>query len=151
MSTSTDLADAIVELLNDEDNTYSMEFEALRRAVPIVKVDDPVLKTIQVSVFTGVRSADRRTRGGFLSVCKPVIAIQKKLDSHDEAGQLAESDSLQGLVEEIETLLQAITEPLTGLSFIGFDESASERDSYSVELLRSQGVFAAVIGLEFHD
>jgi hypothetical protein len=150
MSKAIDLADAIVTLLNTATD-YSMQFEARRRTVPIVKVDDPLLKTVQVSVFTGVRSADRRSRRGFANVYKPVIAVQKKLDSQDEAGRLAESDALQGFVEEIETELEAIDEPLVGLGFIGFDESAAERDSYSADLLRANGIFAAILGLEFHD
>lgn len=155
MSTATELADAIVSLLNDEQNEFSVEFDARRRAVPIVKPEDSALKTVQVSVFAGVRSADRRarggTRGGFAHIYKPVVAVQQKLEPSGEQAQLEAADELQLLVEEIETLLKLIDGPMAGLEFIGFDEATAERDAYSAELLRANSIFASIITLEFHD
>ncbi len=148
MSRSVDLADAIVELLNSEDAEWSLEFVALRRAVPIF--DFAKLTDLQVSVFSGTRSADRRTRSEFGKVYKPTVSIAKKLRGGNDSQRLTESDSLQTLAEEIEALLESDDNAeLAGLNFQGFNENELERDSYSIELLRSESVFEVIIGLQY--
>lgn len=154
MSKATDLADAIVDLLNDDDNDFSEEFEATRQAVPI---SDPLkLQTLTVTVFAGTKSSTRRTRGGFEHTYKPIIAVQKKISQNDDATRKAESDELMLLVDEIEALVEdeeriEAVEESQELSFQGFDEATQDEEVYNSLLLREQGVFAKPIVLQFQD
>lgn len=148
MSKRTELADALVALLNGEGTTFSMQFEAKRRVMPYVNRAE--VKTVQVSVFTGLKSSDRRTRTEFSHTYKPFIAVQKEIAGSGEAARTAASDEVQEVVEEIEGFFEALDEPVAELAFIGFDEADAERESYDPEFMRD-GVFSSTITLEFQD
>ncbi len=148
MSVATDLCDAIVDTLNAAD--LSMAFTAERRAVPFAEADFKTLRTVQVYVLANTRKSERRCRGGdntFRLTYKPVVIVQKKLTPGTTVSQqLAESDELQGLAEEIESALALVS--LVDLNFLGFNEN-QDSDVYGVEAMRSAGVFTVPITVEY--
>ena len=148
MSKREELADAIVALLNAQDAGFSQNFEAKRRTAPYTKPEE--IATVKVTVFTGVKSSERRTRAGFGHTYKPLVVVQKRLPASDESGRLVESDEMQTLVEEIEAHFEALEDSVSGLVFVGFDESDAERESYDLEHMR-MNVFSSAISLEFQD
>ena len=93
MSTSIDIADAVVASLNL--GTFSQSFTANRLYRPVFELKD--LKTLTVSVVPKALSADSASRTEDAFTVDVDIAVQKKVD------QLAASelDGLMDLVEEI--------------------------------------------------
>lgn len=148
MSKREELADAIAALLNSENNSYSMAFEAKRRAMPYVERKD--LKSVGVTVLAGTKTSERRTRGAFGHTYKPVVSVHGNVTGADEAARLASLGQYLTLVEEIEGVFEELEEPLAELGFIGFDESDAEREAYDQESARD-GVFHTNITLEFQD
>jgi hypothetical protein len=143
MSTAVDLPKAIVDKLNDTANSFSLAFEAKRRAVPFLPQDKEI-KQLQVAVFAGSKSSGINERGGNLKAYKPVIHVIKQLSSGDDAVRLEEVDQLIELVGEIESVAGT---DLAGCGFMRFDEE-QERDAYNAELLKA-GCFSVPIVLEF--
>ncbi len=146
MSKSVDLADAIVALLNDEDNSYSLPFQAERRAAPFSVNELENLKEVQVAVFTGAKKSERVTRESFAKTYRPIVAVTQYLDANDRDVEQAQADKLEQLVEEIEDILE--DEDLVDLSFVSFDEE-SDRAPFSDEALQNLRVFVTAITLEY--
>lgn len=150
MSVASDLCDALVVALNSPARKYTMQFQAERRAVPMVEADFRSLGTVKVYVLANTRKAERRVQRGvnaFRRTYKPVVVVQKKLTgSNSPAAQLAESDALQVLVEEIEHELEDVS-PLD-MNLLGFNED-QDADVYGIEALRRAGVFTVPITLEY--
>ncbi len=161
MSKAADLADAIVDFLNNASRDFSQVFDAERLATPIFT--NEILETLSVVVYTGTRASERRARGRgrgddgeFGHIYKPVVSVQKKIVPNSAETRKATADELLLLTEEIESafedraLLTGL-ETATSLTFIGFSEGQSERDSYDDLLLHQNGVFANWITLTFED
>jgi hypothetical protein len=144
---SSELAQALVDFLNGE--TFSIDFTAARRAVPFWTLDE-LGNELRVSVFTGTKRTERITRGSFQKTYKPIVAVQKKLPAGDESELQTESDALQELVDEIEESLEVADFQVgdNKYTFQSFNEE-QEEDSYGIEALRSFGVFAVPIVLEY--
>jgi hypothetical protein len=144
---SSELAQAIVDFLNGE--TFSIDFTAARRAVPFWTLEE-LGDELRVSVFTGTKRTERITRGNFQKTYKPIVAVQKKLPAGDEAELQQASDDLQQLVDEIEEVFETADFEVGGnrYTFQSFNEE-QEEDSYGIEALRSFGVFAVPIVLEY--
>jgi hypothetical protein len=139
---NVELADAIVDLLNEE--VFPIPFHAHRKVVPFDDVQD--IREVQVVVFTGPVAAVRITRGEFQRTYKPTVAVLQKIEPGDESTQLLQCDGLQNLVALIEERLT--DEDLVDLTFQGFDEE-QDRDPYNVEMLKALGAFATAITLTY--
>lgn len=92
-----DLAGSIVTKLNAE--AFSLPFDATREYHPVIDVQE--LSTLHVTVVP--KSAEYATANRTQLQADPQIdiGILKKLDTGDDAEELAETDSLMALVEEI--------------------------------------------------
>lgn len=158
MSKSVELAEALTALLNDKDQAvgvlggdgYSMPFEAKRRAAPFTVTELEELKVVQVAVYTGAQSRERQTRGKYRHTYKPIISIQQYADGRSEADVLTKVDALEGLVEEIYTVLEKSDLDLAGLSFLAFDDE-EDREAYNADALKTLKVFVTDIELEYTD
>lgn len=150
MSVSTDLADALVTLLNEADNGFSIAFEARRGHAPLTVEEIEGLRDLQVLVFTGAKKKERRTRAGWQTTYRPVIAFQKYLAGESQETVDAEADSLEHLVEEVETLLESDEADLVGLSLASFAQE-QDRPQYNPEALGELKVFVTAMELEYVD
>lgn len=146
MSTSVDLANAIVELLNDADNEFSLPFTAARRSAPFTVNELEQLHSVVVAVFTGAKKSERATREHFSRTYRPVVAVTQYLDATDQNTEQSQADALEQLVEEIEDVLE--DQDLADLSFVSFDEEG-DRAPFSDEALQNLRVFVTAITLEY--
>jgi len=101
MARATDLADAIVTLLNGHE--FSQDFTAERQFRPRYEMRD--LKTLRVTVVPGGLEAERYSRTEDAETYRVGVAVQKKLG--DEANEEAEIETLLDLAEEIDLYLRA--------------------------------------------
>lgn len=102
MALITDIADAVVDELNDHD--FSEDFNAERLYLPVFELTD--MGTLHVTV--GMRSIDTTVaaRGDITEkVVKIDVAVQKKLSKIEE---YEETDGLIDFVEEITDFLRPI-------------------------------------------
>lgn len=143
-SRSNDLADAIVALLNDEDNDFVLEFTARRASSPLTETELTDAKEVQVLVFPGARKSERVTRGSTAKSYKPVIGVQRSLTLPSIEANEQLIDQLQELVEQIEDSITDVDD----LSFVGFEED-QYAEIYSTEALRDLSFFAAAIEAEY--
>ena len=143
---SIDLADAIVELLNDDSNSYVMSFKAERALAPLTEEELEKAGEVRVLVFPGARRREPATRGHSAKSYQPVVGIQRALKEATPESNEELSVKLTELVEQIEDVLDG--EDLAGLSFVNMDgEQYSE--IYNAEAMRDMSFFAAAIQLEY--
>lgn len=146
MSSSVELADAIVGLLNDPTNDFSFEFTAERRSAPLTTEELSELSNVKVYVFTGTTAKERLTRAQFQVRYKPIVVVQRPLDGTSQSGEQQSVDQLETLVEEIENVIT--DEDQGSLHFVGFDEE-NDRDPYDALALADLKVFARAITPEY--
>ncbi len=145
-SVRVDLADAIVDLLNDGGNQFILTFVAQRKSAPLTAIELSELKDLSVLVFTGSSKLERVTRGSYGKTYKPIVAIQRLLTDETPEGNEAIVDQLEELVEQIEAVLE--DEDLADLSFVGFDDE-QDREAYNAEALQNLSFFTTAIQLEY--
>jgi hypothetical protein len=145
-SKNVELADAIVEKLNDGTTTFEFAFEAVRREAPYSSKELEDLSEVVVSVFTGSVKAERVTRRRYSKTYKPAVVIQRYLNGGTEEANQALVAQLHTLAEQIETVLEP--EDFADLSIVGFNEE-QDRPPYNLEMLMDNNVFHVAIVPEY--
>lgn len=142
-----DLADALVDLLNDEENEFVLQFEAAKRSAPLTAIELRKADGVQVFVFTGSSKSERVERKRFSKTYKPVISIQRALKEATAESAEAVVEQLNELVEQIEEKIEG-TSSLAGLSLESLDDD-QDREAYNVEALADMNFYATTIQPEY--
>lgn len=128
-----------------------MTFKVKRRSAPLTVDELEDLRDVSVSVFTGTKKTERRTRSDYQHTYKPVIAIHKKLSGETPEAKEAEVAALENFTEEIEALFETDAADVLDWASLDSFEEEQERVSYNTEVLRDLDTFATQIVLMYID
>lgn len=137
------LAQLVADKLNSA--TFTASFQAKRLLFPDASVPD--LDFVRVSVFDGPRTSERVTRGVWAYTDLVFVLLQRKLAA-EESHVTEEVQVWIDFLREIETYFEDPDLVVGDYTFMRFDESAP-RAPFSLDELRSSGVYVAAVGLEF--
>jgi len=139
MAVAVSIAEAVLVGLNG--HTFSQPLTAERQYRPQFELPD--MKTLRVSVVPRALKTSGGTRGQAGNECAVDVAVQKKLDTEENA----EIDPLIGLVEEIADFVR------TTRRFATFPDAVwvrTENDPlYSLEHLEELRQFTSVLTFTF--
>lgn len=143
MSRSSELADALVAYLDGL--SLSIAFTPTREHWPPNMADESDI--LYVNVYSGPRGGEQVTRGAYSRTYVLFVTVMEKVTG-TAAEMKTRADALDSLMEEIELAVE--DQPIDGAVMEGYD-STTERLPFNLVQLRDQGVFVAVIGLQYQD
>ena len=139
MNLIPDIAQAVVDEMNDAESAFSMPFEAVRAYVP--KYDLAEMGVLHVTVIPRSSESEQLTRSDVQEDVVIDIAVQQKVLPTD----LDAIDDLMALVREIDRFFRLRTLEAVEASWV----KSENNPIYSPEHLKEKSLFTSVLSLTY--